>query len=66
MNIFSQFGSLSEGIADCVLNFTHSVIRTLQIQLGTAYIREILDLLLEASTRYVLMLSTFTPYTENS
>ena len=51
LNLFNQFGSACEEIADCVLNFCLSVIQTLQIQLGNAYIREMLDVFLEATTR---------------
>lgn len=49
--VYNQFGAISEEIAGCVLNFALSIIQTLQIQLGSAYIREMLDVFLETTTR---------------
>lgn len=49
--IYKEFGAVSEEIASCVLKFALSVIRTIQIQLGSAYISEMLDIFLKTTTR---------------
>lgn len=49
--LFNHFGSMSEEIAGCVLKFSLSIIQTLQNQLGSSYVREMLDVFLEATTR---------------
>lgn len=49
--IYKEFGAVSEEIASGVLKFALSVIRTLQIQLGSAYIGEMLDIFLKTTTR---------------
>lgn len=49
--VYNQFGAISEEIASCVLNFALNIIQTLQIQLGSPYIREMLDVFLETTTR---------------
>lgn len=49
--IYKEFGAVSEEIASCVLKFSLSVISTLQIQLGSAYISEMLDIFLKTTTR---------------
>lgn len=60
--IYKEFGAVNEEIASCVLKFSLSVIRTLQIQLGSPYISEMLDIFLKTTTRYmiyILMLIVF-------
>lgn len=49
--IYNHFGAVSEEIAGCVLNFALNIIQTLQIQLGPSYIREMLDVFLQTTTR---------------
>lgn len=49
--IYNHFGAVSEDIAGCVLNFALNIIQTLQIQLGPSYIREMLDVFLQTTTR---------------
>ncbi|XP_031625440.1 exportin-6-A [Contarinia nasturtii] len=49
--IYKEFGAVSEEIASCVLKFALSVIRTLQIQLGSQYIFEMLDIFIKTTTR---------------
>lgn len=49
--IYKEFGAVSEEIASCVLKFALSVIQTLQIQLGSPYISEMLDIFLKTTTR---------------
>lgn len=51
LHIFNTFGTSIRDIADCVLNFSLAVVRTLQIQLGSVYIRDMLSVFLDASTR---------------
>lgn len=51
--IYKEFGAVNEEIASSVLKFSLSVIRTLQIQLGSTYISEMLDIFLKTTTRYV-------------
>lgn len=52
--IYKEFGAANEDIARCVLKFSLSVIRTLQIQLGSQYISEMLDIFLKTTTRYLI------------
>lgn len=47
--IYNSFGCHNSEIAECVLNFFLSIIRTLQIQLGSAAVRDILVIFLESS-----------------
>lgn len=49
--IFNQNGSNVEEVANYILNFSLSVIQTLQIQLGATSVREMLDLFVEATMR---------------
>lgn len=49
--IYKEFGAVNEEIASCVLKFALSVIQTLQIQLGSPYISEMLDIFLKTTTR---------------
>lgn len=49
--IYKEFGVMSEEIASCVLKFTLSVIQTLQIQLGPQYVKEMLGILFNTTTR---------------
>lgn len=51
LELYSQLGSINEEIANSVLNFALSILQTLQIQLGSATVREMLDIFLEASMR---------------
>lgn len=60
--IYKEFGSVSEEIASCVLKFALSVIRTLQIQLGSPFISEMLDIFLKTTTRY----GFFIMFTQNN
>lgn len=53
--IFNQNGSNVEEVANYILNFSLSVIQTLQIQLGATSVREMLDLFVEATMRWVLI-----------
>lgn len=52
VTLFNVFGTTSTEVAICVLNFSLSVIRTLQVQLGSNYVKEMLGVFLDASTRY--------------
>lgn len=49
--IYKEFGAASEEIARCVLKFALGVIRTLQIQLGSHFVSEMLDIFLKTTTR---------------
>ncbi|KAG4078102.1 hypothetical protein HA402_002153 [Bradysia odoriphaga] len=51
VTLYNVFGTTSTEVATCVLNFSLSVIRTLQVQLGSNYVKEMLGIFLEASTR---------------
>lgn len=48
--IYNQFGATNEQIAAGVLQFVISVLQTLQIQMGSQPIREMLDAILKTST----------------
>lgn len=52
VTFFNLFGTTSTDVAICVLNFSLSVIRTLQMQLGSNYVKEMLGIFLDASTRW--------------
>ncbi|XP_059609404.1 exportin-6 [Phlebotomus argentipes] len=51
LQIYNDFYTSCPGITDTVLSFGFSVIRTLQIQLGTEYVRHILGNFLNACTK---------------
>lgn len=51
--IYNQFGATNEQIASGVLQFVISVLQTLQIQLGSQYIRDMLDAILKTTMWYV-------------
>lgn len=51
LELYGQLGCTDEDVANSVLNFALSVLQTLQIQLGPATVREMLDIFLEASMR---------------
>lgn len=47
--IYKEFGAVNEDIASSVLKFSLSVIRTLQIQLGSSYVSDMLDIFLKTT-----------------
>lgn len=49
--IYKEFGLVSEEIANSVLKFTLTVFRTLQLQLGSQYISDMLDIFIKTTTR---------------
>lgn len=49
--IYKEFGAVSEEIGRCVLKFALGVIRTLQIQLGSEIISEMLNIFIKTTTR---------------
>uniref|UniRef100_A0A6B2EEA4 Putative nuclear transport receptor crm1/msn5 importin beta superfamily n=1 Tax=Phlebotomus kandelakii TaxID=1109342 RepID=A0A6B2EEA4_9DIPT len=51
LQIYNEFYVTCPEITDAVLSFGFSVIRTLQIQLGTEYVRHILGIFLNACTK---------------
>lgn len=51
LQLFGHFGGVSEVVANCVLSFSLSIIETLQIQLGSPSIREMLDVFLTTTTK---------------
>lgn len=51
ISLFNSFGTANAAIADAVLNFSLTVVRTLQMQLGAVHIKEMLSIFLEASMR---------------
>lgn len=56
--IYKEFGAHNEDIASCILKFVLSVIRTLQIQLTSPYISDMLDIFLKTTTRYLMIFSS--------
>lgn len=51
MQVYTHFGANSDEVAVCVLNFALNIIKTLQIALGADYIREMLSIFLQTTTR---------------
>lgn len=51
IQVYTHFGAVSEDVASCVLNFALNIFQTLQIPLGSIYIREMLDIFLQITTR---------------
>lgn len=51
IQVYTQFGAVSDEVAGCVLNFALTIVRALQIPLGAACIREMLDIFLRTTIR---------------
>lgn len=51
MMLFTHFGSQSDHLAECILNFSLSVIKCLQVQLGQNNVREMINVFFEALNR---------------
>lgn len=51
LQLFGHFGGLNEDVANCVLSFALCVIETLQIQLGSPSIRDMLVVFLSTTTK---------------
>lgn len=56
MTVFNVYGTDSKNIAITVSDFALSVLRTFQTQLGTAFVKEMLNLFINVIGRYVLTL----------